>query len=91
MCDRTETIDPALSKWSHKMLSFQLEKDNHVKIGKPESPSDMRNLNFAFRQMGYYIFRKNGLLTVGLTDADAERKHRAPWEINVPEFLPKAQ
>lgn len=43
------------------------------------------------RKSGYYIkYRTTGDLTVGLNLVDAGQRKIKPWEITVPEFLPKA-
>ncbi|MEK7450333.1 MAG: hypothetical protein AAB662_00130 [Patescibacteria group bacterium] len=90
MCDRAGTTNESLPEFSNKALTFQLHEKSSVMLGKAKNPQDTQGLNYAFKQMGYYIYRKDGFIKVALTDADAKRKHLQPWGISVPEFLQKA-
>lgn len=90
MCDKAGTTNESLPEFSNKALTFQLHEKSPIILGEPENPQDTQDLNYAFNEMGYYIFRKNGFIEIGLDTADAERKHLKPWEVSLPEFLQKA-
>jgi hypothetical protein len=50
---------------------------------------DLEKLSEYTSTLGYYTKQENGIITVGLEAAAIERQRIKPWEISVPEFLPK--
>lgn len=89
MCDKSGTTNQSLPEFSNKALAFQLG-EHTVILGKPENSHDTPDIDFAFKAMGYYIYKENGFIVVGLSIGDAGRKHLKPWEISMPATLQKA-
>lgn len=90
MCDKVGTTIRILQEYANKALALQF-KEHATIIGKPETPSDTRVLDYAFNKMGYYIRRGNGFFKIGLDVADAGRKYLEPWEVSIPAYIQKAQ